>query len=526
MDENLPAHRRSDFMYKRRAVLLTGATGLLGQYLLRDLLLTGYVVAVFARDSKHGCAAQHRIAEIVAFWSERLRRKLPTPLVLAAELGPDKLGLTISDKQWLGKHCQAVIHSAANLSFRETPQGEPWRTNLGGTESLLALCRDAGVPEWHQVSTAFVCGRRSGLIAEEDLDSSPSFHNPYEESKFQAEQLVRQMPGIRATIYRPAVIVGDSRTGHTTSFNGVYRFMELAVRLASVNSTAGETHLPLRLPLTGNELWNLVPVDWVSRTIVELLAMPQWNGQTFHLVSRSPVSTRVVRDVGAEVLNLPGVEFAGPKGVAHPSRLEQLFLDGIQEYWPYLGGNPAFTCVNTSAALPDLPPPPVDRSMLERLIRFAVANRWGRAPRQTPVVCVRPLPYARCAEYIEQVFPRQASRSRLARQAGLDLTVCIDLRGPGGGQWSCKWRRGELIYARRGLEYGAAVTYHTDTATFQAVMSGIQTPQDAFFEQRITITGDLETALKLAVLFGQFVAENSVAPPHRMEVMDSTPSQS
>ena len=288
--------------------------------------------------------------------------------------------------------------------------------------------------------------------------------------------------------------------------------------------------LPLRLPLSGDEIWNLVCVDWVSRALVELLARPQWHGRTFHLVSRSPVSTRLVRDVGAEVLNLPNVEFAGSEGVEpaapSPSRLEQLFLDGIQEYWPYLGGNPVFASVNTSAALPDLPPPPVDRPMLERLIRFAVASRWGRAPLQTKAA---PLPDGRgsyCAEYIEQVFPRQARRSSLAREAGLDLTVCFDIRGPGGGQWSCKWNQGELAYARRGLEDGAAVTYHTDAATFQAVVSGCQTPQEAFFEQRIAITGDLETALKLAVLFGQFLAEHPVPQPLRTVVMDATPFRS
>src|SRR5262249_13387275 len=152
--------------------------------------------------------------------------------------------------------------------------------------------------------------------------------------------------------------------------------------------------------------------------------------------------------------------------------------------------------------LPDLPPPPVDRPLLKRLIGFAVNNRWGRGP-SPPAETSSPSAVSRCAEYIERVFPRQARQSRLAQEAGLDLVVCIDLRGPGGGQWSCKWTAGELVYARRGLEEETRVTYHTDTATFEAVVNGLQTPQEAFFEQRINITGDLETALKLAVLFEQ-----------------------
>jgi predicted lipid carrier protein YhbT len=130
---------------------------------------------------------------------------------------------------------------------------------------------------------------------------------------------------------------------------------------------------------------------------------------------------------------------------------------------------------------------------------------------------------ARCRHYIEKVFPRQARRSRLAREAGLDLTVGIDLQGPGGGQWSCKWEQGELTCVSCGLDEDAAVTYHTDPATLEAVVSGLLTPQEAFFEQRIAITGDLEAALKLAFLFRQFLAESPIAQAHRMEVMDFTP---
>jgi thioester reductase-like protein len=507
--------RRIERMSQQRAVFLTGATGLLGRWLLHDLLAQGHPVAVLVRDAEQGPAAE-RIAALVDSWSAEQQRTLPTPLVLAGELGPDGPALSAAERSWFGRHRPAVVHAAANLSFRETADGEPWRTNVVGTESLLLLCQDLGISEWHQVSTAFVCGRRAGLIPEEGIDDRPSFHNPYEESKFQAEQLLRRTADLRTTVYRPSLIVGDSRTGQTTTFNGLYRFLELGTRLA-----AGAVDLPLRLPLRGDEPWDLVPVDWVSQAIVELIGRPRWHGHTFHLVSRSPVSSRLVRDVAAEVLKIGGVEFAGPGGVENHTRLEQLFSDGIQEYWPYLGGAPQFVSENTRAALPELPPPCVDRSMLERLIRFAAASRWGRGPRQVAAARSSAEAPWNCGQYIEQIFPNQARRSRLAREAGLDLTVGIDLRGPGGGQWSCKWRQGELVYAKSGLEKDATVTYHTDTATFDAVVRGRQTPQEAFFEQRISITGDLETALKLAVLFGQFLAETRMAAPHRTEVVDS-----
>jgi thioester reductase-like protein len=405
-------------------VLLTGATGLLGRYLLRDLL-KARPLAVLVRDSDEQTASE-RIAEIVAFWSEHLRQRLPIPQVIAGDLSHVGLGMTPADRRWLGRRCQKVIHSAANLSFYCTMDREPWKSNVQGTEALIKFCLDIGLEEFHYVSTAFVCGRRVGNIAEEESDVSQSFRNPYEESKYNAEQLIRGTAGIRATVYRPAVIVGDSRTGYASNFTGFYRFLELGVRLANLNaSAAGKGFLPIRLPLSGEEMWNLVPVNWVARAIVELLGKPAWHGRTFHLVSKSPVSSRLVRDVAAEVLDIQGVEFTGPEGIANPSRLEQMFLEGIQEYWPYFGGNPVFDCTNTRGALPDLPSPNIDRPMLERLIRFAAANHWARAPRKK----VQPSVTSPCADYIENVFPNQARGRGWHTKPGLTLrsaSMCED----------------------------------------------------------------------------------------------------
>jgi nucleoside-diphosphate-sugar epimerase len=508
-------------MAGRRAVLLTGATGLVGQYLLRNLLETEHQVAVLARARGATCAGE-RIRRIVHFWSEFLHRKLRMPIVFEGELGMPGPCLGVAERGWLARHACAVLHGAANLSFRNTPAGEPWRTNVNGTRSLLSVCRGMGLSEWHQVSTAFVCGRRTGIFKEEDSGNSLGFHNPYEASKWYAERLVRATSGIRTTVYRPSIIVGDSRTGHTSAFHGLYRFLELAVRLASTNKSTGAARLPLRLPLTGDEAWNLVPVNWVAHGIVDLVGRPAWHGRTFHLVSVSPVTTRFVRDLAVELLNLRGVEFAGSSAPMRATDLERHFLDGIREYWPYLGGSPAFDCANTATALADLPPPVIDRPTLERLIRYAAAHRWGQRTRRTCEAAEHHSARSRCTVYIEDVFPRQARQSQLAREAGLDLAVGIDIRGPGGGQWSCRWIRGEFTYVRSGLEENVTVIYRTDPQTFESIVSGAQTPQQAFFEQRVAITGDLEIALKLAVLFGQFLTENPAAKCGPLEVADAS----
>jgi nucleoside-diphosphate-sugar epimerase len=444
---------------------------------------------------------------------------LPRPHVLCGELTPEATGLDAADRRWLHRHCRAVVHAAADVSFRPGADGEPWRTNVEGTRALLRLAESLNIPEWHQISTAFVCGRRGGTFREADLECGQTFHNPYEQSKHAAEVCLRRARGPRVTVYRPGVIVGDSRSGATRSYEGFYRFLALAARLAGPG-TGGRRRrpLPLRLPATGAEPCNLVPVDWVARAIAELLAEPRHHGRTYHLVARPPTPSRLVYEAAVRELNLEGVELVGPGGVTDPSRLEELFLDGVREHWPYLTGEaPQFCDINTTAALPHLQPPPVDRPALRRLIRFAVADHWGR--RTTTAAGDGP---AFCARYLEQTFPDLARKSPLARAVGLDVVVGFDVRGPGGGQWSCRWNDGEFHGVCRGLDPAAAVVYHTDAATFEAVAEGRSAPHQAFFDRRIEVTGDLETALKLVTLFDQFLRETEPAVAPRQEAPDAT----
>jgi nucleoside-diphosphate-sugar epimerase len=515
-----------------RGVFLTGATGFLGRYLLRDLLASGRPVTVLVRD-KRRTHAEERIAELVAFGSQALGRRLPRPLILTGELGTLGVDLPIADRRWLAREKPAVLHAAANLSFHPEWDGEPERTNVGGTEELLRLSQALGLTEWHHVSTAFVCGRRRGTIYEADLECGQAFHNAYEQSKFDAERSLRRARGLRLTVYRPSVIVGDSRTGYTCTYAGIYRFLELAARLADAytplsrgGGSVAHRHplprrpFPLRLPVRGEALCNLVPVDWVSRAILAVMDRPRRQGRTFHLTARSPLTANRLHAVAAEELGLEGSHLTGPEHIKDPSRLEELFHEGIQEYRPYLGGRPVFDFTNTAAALPDLPAPPVGGPLLRRLIRFAVTDHWGRAaPRREPPH--RLAEGLDCATYLEQTFPRQARRSRLARTARLNLLVALDIHGPGGGQWSFQWTEGELAFVRRGLLDAADVAYHTDTATFQAVLQGRQSLQQAFFERHITIAGDLETALKLATLLAAFLRENPRSSRQRKEASDA-----
>jgi thioester reductase-like protein len=484
-------------------ILLTGATGFLGRFLLRELLLSGRPVTVLARGHR-ALGARERIAEQVCFWAETLGTQMPIPDVIVGDLTAPGVGMSSVDRSWLSRSCRTVVHAAACIGLRATLDGEPWKTNVQGTRQLLRLCLDLGLQDVHYISTAFVCGRRPGPIREDELDQGAGFHNEYERSKCAAETELRQTSGIRLTVYRPSVIVGDSRTGYTSSYHGLYRFLDLGNRLAEP-APSGRRALPLRVPFSGEEPRNLVPVDWVAEAIRRIVLQPKLHGRSYHLTAARPVLARLIKEVAEEVLGIDGVVWAGSEGLIDPTPLEDIFIEHLEEYWPYRDGDPVFDQRNTRAALPDLPAPEIDRPLLERLIRFAVADHWGRRQREDTHPAV-----SRCAQYLEHFFPAAARGSSLARLA-LDVTVGLEVFGPMGGQWTCRLTP-ETVSVCRGREALADVVYRLDAATLGALVTGSLTLPDAFLARRVEIEGDVERGLKLGVLFDRFVRECPFRP--------------
>ncbi|MGH7169014.1 MAG: SDR family oxidoreductase [Gemmataceae bacterium] len=499
-----------------QSLLLTGATGLLGRYLLRDLLAAGRRVGVLIRGD-HQRSAAERLDELLAFASESLGHQLPCPTLLEGDLRAPGLGLGTAERSWLGREAETVIHAAAYVAYHPAPEGEPWETNVNGTYRLLDLCRSLGVTEVHHVSTAFLCGDRRGTVYEHELDIGEGSGNAYEQSKFAAEQSLHDFAGIRATIYRPSIIVGDSRTGYTSTYHHFYRFLELAVRLfgrtgvSPVGPKARARRLTLRLPLSGNERQNVVPVDWVSRALIELVGQPRWHGQTYHLVNPRSVPIREATAITEELLQFEGIQWVGEKGLPDPTSVEQMVLEQFQDYWSYLRNDVTFDCRNTLEALPKLPPPAFDRELVARLLHFAQNDGWGRERAHSSAERGTEL-----AHFLEQILPARMRRSRLAEALPPGLVFALDVAGADGGRWTC--RCGDrTLNVRRGATVEAIATYRMDAAILDNLIHGRQTAQQAFLEGHIHIDGDMEKALKLAMLIEAFLAEIAERPPQSRE---------
>ena len=367
-------------------ILLTGATGLLGRYLVRDLLLADVPVAVVARRSRRQ-SAQDRMDALMATWETSLGRELPRPKVLDGDLCEPEFGLSDVDLDWVSENCDSVLHNAASLTFISTdPKGEPWLSNVRGTQNVLDVCRRTGIKDFHHVSTSYVCGLRDGRIMEDELDVGQVLGNDYEKSKVQAETLVREADFLSPpTFYRPAIIVGDSQTGFTTTFHGFYAALNLASTLRKSLGNEDQTvHLPTRVTLDGTESKNLVPVDWVSAVTAHIVTQPQFHGRTFHLTPTAPVTIGTIVEVLEKACGFRDTIFAGKGTVLeHPTEIEQLFYEHIRVYNSYWRDDPTFDCTNTQEAAPHLPCPVIDKDLLLKLAKAAIAMdfRWkDKAP--------------------------------------------------------------------------------------------------------------------------------------------------
>lgn len=253
-------------------VLLTGVTGMVGAELLAALLRDrpGARVSCLVRPGEQGARA--RLAAAVA-------RVMPDGLpdhveAVAGDLESPGLGLDAEVRARLQGSLTEVIHSAASVRF-DLPLEESRRINTQGTAAMLELAQGCpGLRAFDYVSTAYVCGARSGLVQPDDAAILP-FHNSYEQSKAEAEALLRvahRTSGLPLRIFRPSIVVGHSKTGFTPNNNTLYWPIKVYAR--------GRWRL---VPGRANSRFDIVPVDYVVDALLALRERVPTDGRAWHL---------------------------------------------------------------------------------------------------------------------------------------------------------------------------------------------------------------------------------------------------
>jgi thioester reductase-like protein len=375
----------------RGDVLITGATGFLGTELLARLLGDGdrRVWALVRASSQ--AEAEGRVHATLASLVPDPESVAERVVPVAGDLLRDGLGIEPRLRDELAEAVDEVIHSAASVSF-SLPLDQARAVNVEGARHVLELAtlaasRGAGLRRFAHVSTAFVAGTHSGPFHEADLARRQGFNNTYERSKWEAEELVRRYEGLLPVqVFRPSIVVGDDRTGWTSSFNVIYTPLRAYARGA----------LPA-VPARRSAPVDVVPVSHVARAILALSnAGP---GRTFHLAA-GPAATTVgeLIDLAAELLGQPRARAIPPglyRRAVHPFLLrragpaQRRWLERGEVFFPYFATKARFDTSATRAALAEVgvePVPPL-ASYLHRLLEFAERAQWGRraVPRSTVV---------------------------------------------------------------------------------------------------------------------------------------------
>jgi thioester reductase-like protein len=205
--------------------------------------------------------------------------------VVVGDIAARRLGLADADWDRLTQATRHVFHLAAIYDLA-VPAEIAQRVNVDGTGNVLEFCHHAdGLERLTYVSTAYVAGDRHGTVYEHELALGQGFKNHYEATKFQAEVWVREeMHRFPTTILRPAIVVGDSKTGETEKFDGPYYLLRGIDRMQQFGR-------PAAVYGRGDAPFNVVPVDFVVAAIAQSAFLPEAAGETLHLVDPDPVTS-------------------------------------------------------------------------------------------------------------------------------------------------------------------------------------------------------------------------------------------
>ena len=333
------------------AVLLTGATGFVGKEILDRFLHRGRRVFALVR-AKDNTAAAGRLSPHARLTA------------VAGDIEQPGLGLAAPTAANLAEQVTTVVHCAASVSFDLSLEASR-RVNVDGTRHVLDLAhRCERLERLSYVSTAYVAGEPRRLFQENELDVGQRFRNPYERSKFEAERMLRERAnGLPLQVLRPSIVVGDSRTGRTSSFNVLYGPLKAFAR-------GGIPAIPARR----SSPVDIVPVDYVADQTVDLA--DHGPDGTYHLVAGRNATTvgRLLELTAAQLGRRPPAVLppTAYRRLVHPLlRRRYSGLRRLEVYFPYFSMRVRFDDRRLG------PAPPVE-GYFHRLVEFAERARWGR----------------------------------------------------------------------------------------------------------------------------------------------------
>jgi len=365
---------------RNQTTFITGATGFLGSFLLRELLQRERRVMVMLREPFDQARGRLRhVMDVIGVDVDAavgrgrvvlVPGSLPDSLPDVGELAPDD-----------------VLACAASLQIFSNGTDEPFHTNVTGTLRLIEWARRQGVRSIHAVSTAYVCGSYTDHVGERLHLPRPEFQTEYERSKWEAEYHLADWgnePDNTLTIYRPSFLVGDSTSGYTSQYGGFYQFARVVSLLKQEygrGDNSASTLIPLRIPGRPGDPQNFVPVDFAARVIAEIMERKRFQGRIYHLTDPAPVTNGQIKKYLEAYFNMHGGHFVEHDRVIHEcTSAESLMWEQYQAMTPRVTHNPRFEQSNTGELMraAGIAFPAMTRERFFMLLDYAIASRWGR----------------------------------------------------------------------------------------------------------------------------------------------------
>jgi thioester reductase-like protein len=365
------------------ALFLTGSTGYIGGHIAARLLerpnrgdaerLNVLVRAANAEDASGKLWRALQLHMERDAFAEALATRIA---VFRGDLTDARFGLDDADYRRLAETTDSVIHCAASLNRKS--EKTCLNVNLRGTLEVIQLARLAaashGLRRFSEISTVAVCGERNREVVTEDasIDWNRSDYDPYARTKKFCEHMVRELlPDVPRTVFRPSIVLGDSRRPETTQFDMVRAFVFLA-------------RLPV-LPFRPGDRIDIVPVDYVADAVVALHQKPRPEHEIYHLSSGTGSETfRQLTDTLSRAAGKmppvywPGLEAPAGGIITRLARSRSGIGRGaslLKVFWPYLTWNTVFD--NTRVVAEMGRAPASFSSYCHPLFRFSVEHRFS-----------------------------------------------------------------------------------------------------------------------------------------------------
>lgn len=324
-----------------KKIFLTGFPGFIGTRLVRELIKRDHdleVVTLIQQKFLHSAeAARSKISEEIPESSKRIE-------FVFGDITQENFGM--SDTNSVSSQVTGIFHLAAayDLAVSRTIG---MKVNVEGTKNIVEFAkRCKNLKRLDYVSTAYISGDFTGNFSEDDFDRGQKFKNYYEETKFLAEKVIRDAKDIPSVIYRPGIVVGDSKTGEISKYDGPYYVLQTMQALPNL--------FPFPKIGSGNAEVNLVPIDFVINALAALSAENGALNNTYHLTDPTPLEVSELQSMFARALGKRFINYPFPPVLARkamsislvrriykmPAQLVDYFVHSVH-----------YESINTTAAL-------------------------------------------------------------------------------------------------------------------------------------------------------------------------------